>query len=102
MRRGMPEIPNFKNRQWQEKVSNPELAVWILDGKGNNMPSFRGRLKRAQTEALVAYLRAFGPARRESKRAPGSDFEAQFRKLDEEWEELQKQIDELKKKRRQN
>jgi quinol-cytochrome oxidoreductase complex cytochrome b subunit len=100
MRSSMPAIPNFTQRAWQKKVSNPQLEVSILDGKGGLMPAFRGRLSRAQARALVAYLRAFGPDRPgPRKKAPAGDFEERFRKLQDEWDELQRQLDRLKTKR---
>ncbi|HEV3261567.1 MAG TPA: c-type cytochrome, partial [Gemmataceae bacterium] len=94
MRSGMPKIPDFTSRSWQEGKINPQLAVSILDGK-ELMPSFRGRFEDDQAKDLVAYIRAFGPARAAVKEAPPDDFEKRFRQLQDEWDELQKQLDEV-------
>ncbi len=93
----MPAIPDFSARAWQEMRENRQLSVSILDGKGPLMPSFRGRVKEDQVADLVAYVRAFGPAPAPgaAKTAP-SDFEEQFRRLQQEWDALQKQLDELR------
>ena len=100
MRRGMPAIPDFTKRAWQKRLSNSQLAVSILDGKGTLMPAFRGRVTAAQAQALAAYVRAFGPEKpAPTKEAPATDFEERFRKLQKEWDELQKQLEELKKPR---
>ena len=94
----MPDIPNFTNANWQSSRTNPQLSVSILEGKGKLMPPFRDRVKDDQVSALVAYLRAFGPERPAPVETPTSgEFEDRFRRLQEEWDALQKQLDELKK-----
>jgi quinol-cytochrome oxidoreductase complex cytochrome b subunit/mono/diheme cytochrome c family protein len=98
LKAGMPKIPDFTSRSWQESRSNPELKVSILSGKGPLMPPFGDRVKDDQVEALMAYVRAFGPERPTSaETASPSEFEERFRRLQEEWDALQKQLDELKK-----
>jgi mono/diheme cytochrome c family protein len=99
MRSAMPKIPDFTSRSWQEDKSNPQLAVSILDGK-ELMPSFRGRVDDDVAQDLVAHIRAFGPARATAKEVPPDDFEKRYRKLEQEWDELQKQLDEVSPKRR--
>src|SRR5262249_428209 len=101
MKRSMPAIPDFTNRAWQEGASNAQLLAGILDGKGGLMPAFRGRVSEEQAKDLVAYLRAFGPARPKPKEPPASDFEKRYRELQEEWQELQRQLEELSRPRRQ-
>ena len=94
----MPDIPNFTNASWQASRSNPQLSVSILEGKGKLMPPFRDRVKDDQVNALVAYLREFGPERPSPvETTTPSEFEDRFRRLQEEWDALQKQLDELKK-----
>jgi ubiquinol-cytochrome c reductase cytochrome b subunit len=95
MRAGMPDIPDFTSRGWQEARGNAQIAVSILDGKGVLMPSFRGRVSDDQARDLVAYLRALGPAGAQASQAPASDFEERFRQLQEQWDALQKQLQEL-------
>jgi mono/diheme cytochrome c family protein len=96
MRASMPRIPDFTNRGYQERVSNPQLAASILNGK-DLMPTFAGRLDQDQARDLVAYLRAFGPVRPAPKEpaTPPSDFEKRFRQLQERWDELEKQMKEV-------
>jgi mono/diheme cytochrome c family protein len=95
IRASMPAIPDFSNRVWQEGASNAQCGVSILDGKGTLMPAFRGRLTDADVQDLTAYVRAFGPVRAPAAPAGASDFEKRFRQLEEEWDELQKQMRDL-------
>jgi hypothetical protein len=95
----MPDLPNFTQRAWQESRQNAQLTVSILDGKGTLMPSFRGRVSEDHVPDLVAYVRAFGPVRATTvDKPPSSDFEEQYRRLREEWQALQRQLDELSRK----
>jgi mono/diheme cytochrome c family protein len=95
MKAGMPTIPDFTSRPWQEEVSTPQLVVGILDGKGTLMPAFRGRVSDERAQDLAAYVRAFGPVRAATPEASSTDFERRFRELQDQWGELQKQLHEL-------
>jgi mono/diheme cytochrome c family protein len=99
MRAGMPALPDFTNRKWQEERSNPQFVVSSLDGKGTLMPSFRGRVSDEQAKDLAAFVRAFGPPTRAEERPeaadPSGDFDERFRLLQEQWDALQKQLKEL-------
>jgi mono/diheme cytochrome c family protein len=95
MRRSMPMIPDFSQRAWQQQVTSQQLTASVLNGKGALMPAFQGRISTNQARDLVAYIRAFGPGRPASEVAPMSDFEKRFRELQEEWKELQKQMEKL-------
>jgi quinol-cytochrome oxidoreductase complex cytochrome b subunit/mono/diheme cytochrome c family protein len=95
LRSGMPKIPDFANPAWQSGVSNAQLAASILDGKGTQMPAFRGRVRLGQSRDLAAYIRAFGPHRAPPPDSSGGDFERRFRDLENQWEELQRQLREL-------
>jgi ubiquinol-cytochrome c reductase cytochrome b subunit len=97
MKASMPTMPDFTNREWQEGPSNSQLMVSILDGKGTLMPAFRGRVAEDQAQDLVAYIRAFGPVRVAQREAAAGDFEQRFRDLQDQWYELQRQLDELAK-----
>jgi ubiquinol-cytochrome c reductase cytochrome b subunit len=97
MKASMPTLPDFASRSWQEGVSNPRLAASILDGKGTLMPAFRGRVSEDQARDLAAYVRAFGPARPAAPEAPADDFEKRFRELQDQWNELDRQLKELSK-----
>jgi mono/diheme cytochrome c family protein len=97
LKASMPSIPDFSSRSWQEGVTNPQLTVSILDGKGTLMPAFRGRVNDDQARDLAAYVRAFGPARAAPAEAPADDFEKRFRELQDQWNELERQLKELSK-----
>jgi ubiquinol-cytochrome c reductase cytochrome b subunit len=97
MKASMPAIPNFFDGAWQESVSNAQLTVGILDGKGTLMPAFRQRVSDDQAADLAAYVRAFGPAATPLTEAPRSDFEERFAEVQAHWRELQRQLQELSK-----
>jgi ubiquinol-cytochrome c reductase cytochrome b subunit len=101
LRASMPALPDFTSRAWQDGQTNSRLAASILDGKGALMPAFRGRVTESAAQDLVAYIRAFGPARQEPTAPPASDFEKRFRELEQEWNELQRQLRELRRAPRQ-
>jgi ubiquinol-cytochrome c reductase cytochrome b subunit len=96
-RASMPSIPDFTAQRWQSGVSDAQLGVSILEGKGTLMPAFRGRVTDEQTRDLTAYIRAFGPARAAPSDTGASDFEKNFRDLQDQWNELQRQLDKLSK-----
>jgi mono/diheme cytochrome c family protein len=62
MRPAMPTIPDFTNRAWQESVSDVQIIVSILEGRGALMPPLRDRLTEEQVRGLVPYVRAFAAA----------------------------------------
>jgi quinol-cytochrome oxidoreductase complex cytochrome b subunit/cytochrome c len=94
----MPAIPDFTSRTWQQSRNNPQLKESILHGKGTLMPAFDGRVDPDQAKSLIAYVRALGPDLPAAEAPPQSgDFEERYRRLQEEWDALQKQLDELSK-----
>jgi quinol-cytochrome oxidoreductase complex cytochrome b subunit/mono/diheme cytochrome c family protein len=95
MKASMPPIPNFTDRAWQERLSNPQLVVSVLDGKGTLMPAFRGRVSDDQAQDVVAYIRAFAPLPAAPPGAPATEFERRFRELQDQWSELQRQLQQL-------
>jgi quinol-cytochrome oxidoreductase complex cytochrome b subunit/mono/diheme cytochrome c family protein len=95
LKASMPTIQDFTNRSWQEEVSNARMLVSILDGRGTLMPAFRGRITDEQAQDLVAYVRAFGPVQQRPREASSTDFEKRFRELQEQWLELEKQLQAL-------
>jgi mono/diheme cytochrome c family protein len=98
---GYEGAPDFTNRTWQSKRSDAQMRVSILDGKGTDMPSFRERLDERQVKMLVARLRALTPMQagtaKNVKTAsfPSKNEEESFEKLQEHFENLQKQLKEL-------
>jgi mono/diheme cytochrome c family protein len=97
LKASMPMIPDFTSRDYQEKVSNAQLVLGILDGKGTLMPAFRGRVNEDQAQDLAAYVRAFGPVRSAPITAPMDDLEKRYRELRDQWDEWQRQLNELSK-----
>ena len=95
MRASMPVIPNFTDGAWQKAQSDPQLLVNILNGKGVFMPAFQGRLSTEQARDLVAYVRAFGPPEPKGAEAPANDFDKRFQQLQHQWDELEKQLQQL-------
>ena len=95
---GTKDVPDFTRRSWHEQKHDPQLTVSILDGKGTVMPSFNGKVSRAQAKELVSYVRTFAPTvqgKQAVAPATSMDFEAQFQKLQKDYERLQKQLKEL-------
>ncbi len=98
MRGSMPPIPNFTNRAFQRDHNDAQLLVSILEGKGALMPANSGRITRDQARDLVAYIRAFGPPM-PGKAAGGmtdTEFAKRFRLLQQQWDELEKEMHKLK------
>jgi mono/diheme cytochrome c family protein len=98
MRPVLPPIPDFTNATWQGERNDAQLQVSILDGKGTMMPANRGRVTEEQVGDLVAFVRAFGPAKflasqpQAGAQAGESDFEKSFRQLEEQWNQLEKEL----------
>jgi mono/diheme cytochrome c family protein len=95
-------LPVFTRRDWQERRTDVELMVSILDGKGTGMPAFRDSLSEVQARSLIAHIRAFAPApsptpatNTSAPAASADDFATQFRQLQKEYDELQRQLKEL-------
>jgi mono/diheme cytochrome c family protein len=92
----IPEIPDFAAAAWQARQSEAQLLASILDGKGQDMPPFRGKINKDQARdlALVHALAPAtgkpGPKKRQGPASP-SDFEKEFRRLQEKMDKLQKQ-----------
>jgi mono/diheme cytochrome c family protein len=95
MRETEPAIPDFTRPAWQKVRRDPQLAVSVLDGKGNGMPPFRGKLGPTHVRDLVAYIRALGPAVPRSVGNDDDDFEARFKQLEDELENHRRQFQNL-------
>jgi mono/diheme cytochrome c family protein len=95
-RENLPEIPDFSSHKWQVSRTDAQLLASILDGKGNHMPPYRGKVNEREARDLVAQIRDLDPA--PAARPPDSppdDFERRFRALQEELGELKKQFREM-------
>jgi hypothetical protein len=91
----MPPIPDFTSREWQMSHDNAPLAVSILDGKGQFMPSWRGKVDPALAQDLVAFIRGFGPADLGAAGASTTAFGTRMRQLRQQWQELDRQAQSL-------
>jgi mono/diheme cytochrome c family protein len=89
------EIPDFTNSAWQKQRSDPQLLVSILDGKGAEMPPWRGKVSEEQARGLVATVRTFAPTRSRPEDSSPTDFDKNYRRLQKELDELQRQFREL-------
>jgi mono/diheme cytochrome c family protein/uncharacterized membrane protein len=93
----MPDIPNFTEASWQGRRSEAQLLASILDGKGQDMPPFRGKVTEDQARSLVTHVRGFAPTTpksgpdKQQKGTSANGFEEEFRRLRQELEELKKQ-----------
>jgi mono/diheme cytochrome c family protein len=94
-----PPAPDFTDPRWQRQRSDEQLVVAILDGKGNRMPPFRGKVSEEGADELATLIRTFDPtydpaaARRNAVSA--DEFRTRFRGLEAEMERLKKQFREL-------
>ena len=52
--------PDFTDAQWQKDHTDAQIAETIRNGKGTNMPSFKGKLSEAEITAMVSRVRSFG------------------------------------------
>jgi mono/diheme cytochrome c family protein/uncharacterized membrane protein len=97
----LPNITDFTDSSWQARRSDAQLLASIIDGKGQDMPSFREKISQDQARGLVAHVRSFvpttdksGPKEGQGTNSP-SGFEAEARRLQKEMEELKKQLRQL-------
>jgi ubiquinol-cytochrome c reductase cytochrome b subunit len=95
MRVSMPAIPDFTNSDWQRNHNDAQLAASVQNGKGGLMPAFGDKLMANQIRDLVTYVRAFGPSVPRPTRVEANDLERQFHQLQEQWNQLERQIKEL-------
>jgi mono/diheme cytochrome c family protein len=87
----LPIIPDFTRSAWHARRSNAQLVVSVLDGKGSQMPAFRGKATTEQIRELITVVRGFNPDKA-AQPLPASDgFEAGFLELVKEFEGLRQQ-----------
>jgi uncharacterized membrane protein/mono/diheme cytochrome c family protein len=98
----MPDIPDFTSASWQMQRNEAEFLTSILDGKGEDMPPFRSKIKEKQARALTSYVRSFAPTTdkplRKKQREPTSSnsFAEEFRRSQEEMDKLKSEMNKLK------
>ncbi len=95
MRVNMPAIPNFTNRDWQRNHNDAQLAASVQNGKSGLMPAFGDRLALNEIRDLVTYVRAFGPPVAALATPRATDLDRQFHELQEQWNQLERQIKKL-------
>ena len=91
---GVTGIPDFRKSAWHARRTDAQLHVSIVDGRGDGMPAFGGRLNEAQVRALVAYIRALDPKPAVATTTM-TEFETRFQELEREFQALQKELDRL-------
>ncbi len=96
----LPEIPDFTSAAWQARRVDARLMASILDGKGSLMPPQGGKINEEQARALVAHVRAFAAGGEKSMQGDTAgramaSFHERYRRLQEEQEELRRQVHEL-------
>ncbi len=57
----MPALPDFTSRKWQDGVSDVQIKVSILEGKGTFMLPFRDKVSDDETKELTDLVREFAP-----------------------------------------
>jgi hypothetical protein len=88
-------VPDFTKRAWHESHSDAQILPAILDGRGKNMPAFRGKVHDEDARKLVTFLREAVPGGTPSRPEPTADFERRFAELQIELAELQRQFRDL-------
>jgi mono/diheme cytochrome c family protein len=96
-RDSMPVIPDFTRHTWQQARTSWRLEVSIREGKGSFMPPFGDRLNEDQAAAMVSLVRTFDRVQAKAAAADPSDFDREFRQLEEEWKRLHRQFKQLEK-----
>jgi mono/diheme cytochrome c family protein/uncharacterized membrane protein len=67
------KVPDFTAASWQARRSDAQLLASILDGKGDEMPGWRGKISKEQARGLVAHLRAFAAAGEKEDEPAGAE-----------------------------
>ena len=78
------------------RAQNAQLLVSILNGKGTLMPANNERVTPDQARDVVAYVRAFGPQTQTAGPVTDTQFERSFRQLQQQWDELERELKKLK------
>jgi mono/diheme cytochrome c family protein len=91
----MPVIPDFTDPSFHQTHSDIQMTISILEGKDRLMPANRGPVSDEQAPELVAYIRTFGPARPAAAGPATDKFDFEFRQLQQQADDLDRQIREL-------
>lgn len=52
-------VKDFTNASWQKSRSDAQFTASINNGKGDVMPSWKGKLSAEEVKSLVGYVRSF-------------------------------------------
>jgi mono/diheme cytochrome c family protein len=58
LRKTMPTLPNFTDKNWQAERTDEQLFNGIWNGKGPFMPASHGQMTESEARDLVAYIRS--------------------------------------------
>jgi mono/diheme cytochrome c family protein len=86
-----PEIPDFSDAGWQKRHTDARLMTSILQGKGDGMPGFRDKISKEQAQSLTKHVRKLCGKEKKAEKS----FEVHFRSLQEQFETLQRNVEEL-------
>jgi mono/diheme cytochrome c family protein len=96
----MPSIPDLSSRKWQTSRSDTQVRTSILEGKGTLMPPYAAKVNAELTKDLIRLMRSFGPpdllTSRSTKPATAAKSENQISSLQAQFDEIDKQLRELK------
>ena len=95
LRSSQPEIPDFTAASWQARRSDAQLLSSILEGKGAQMPAWRGKVREEQARDLAAYIRALAPTKGKPTSAPSASVDERYQSLEKQLNKLQEQFQEL-------
>jgi len=90
-------IPDFTDPAWQDSRTDAQVLGGILNGRGDVMPPFDDRLKKEEARDLLAFVRAFGRKQSQQLLPSASDFQTRLGELQRQWDELDKQLRQLRK-----
>jgi mono/diheme cytochrome c family protein len=91
VRESLPAIPDFTRGAWQQIRADAQLLVSILEGKGNGMPPFRGKIGPGEARDVMVYIRSFAPSQPRPSEI-SDNFDSRFRELKDEVENLARQV----------
>jgi mono/diheme cytochrome c family protein len=89
------ELPDFSDVKWQKRHTDARLLSSILDGKGDGMPGFKGRISREQAQELTRHLRKLSRSKKDKKEGGPRHFEEELHILQAQFEALQRKVEEL-------
>ena len=68
--RVFPDLPNFKDPDWQKVHTSSTLKKVVLNGGKDGMPAFKNDLDGVSVEQMVKYIRQFAPQKKSASGKP--------------------------------